>query len=128
MRAYLLAGRICCAIAEGISLNGRLGDGVGGSTIGACLSLDVGKQRLHDSAIQSLGATERGELEPDNEDGLEGEVPREVVKDDTERKALEEVEEAEDDPVREPLNVIVMRGRLERLHRKVCGHRPAEEV
>lgn len=51
----LLAGRIRCAIAEGISLARSLDvRGVGGSTIG--LRLHGGKRRPHDVAIQRLGA------------------------------------------------------------------------
>lgn len=42
---------------------------------------------------------EVGKLEPDNEDGLEGEIPRDVVKDSAKGEALEEVEGTEDGPV-----------------------------
>lgn len=67
-------------------------------------------------------------MQPQDEDALEGEVPGEVVENDAEREALKEVEEAEDDPVSEPLNVVVGRRRLDGLDREVGGHCPAEDV
>jgi len=60
-----------------------------------------------------LGTAEDRKLEPKNEEGLEGEVPGEVVKDDTECKAFKEIEEAEDDPIGEPLYVVLRASRLE---------------
>lgn len=48
------------------------------------------------------------ELEPEDEDGLEREVPGKVVEDDAEGEGLEEVEEAEDDPVGQPLDVVIV--------------------
>ena len=68
------------------------------------------------------------ELEPEDEDGLEGEVPGEVVQHDAERERLREVEEAEDDPVGEPLDVVGVTGRLDGLDGEVGGEDPAEEV
>lgn len=53
---------------------------------------------------------ESRELEPDDEETLEGKVPREIVQHNAERKALREREEAEHNPVREPLDVITMTG------------------
>jgi hypothetical protein len=60
-------------------------------------------------------------LEPDDEDGLEGEVPRDIVEDDTEGEGFEEVEETKDDPVGEPLYVIMRRGRFDGLEGEVSG-------
>ena len=68
------------------------------------------------------------ELEPEDEDGLERKVPGEVVEDDAEGEGLEEVEEAEDDPVGEPLDVIGMARRLEGLDGEEGGEGPADEV
>ena len=68
------------------------------------------------------------ELEPEDEQALEGEIPGEVVEHDTEGKALEEVEETEDNPVGQPLNVVLVTGRLERLDGEVRGEGPADEV
>lgn len=71
---------------------------------------------------------ECGELEPEDEEGLEGEVPREVVEHNAQREAFRKVEEAEDDPVREPLDVILMARSLERLDGEIRGEAPANEV
>ncbi len=71
---------------------------------------------------------ELGELEPEDEDALEGEVPGEVVEDDAEGEGLEEVEEAEDDPVSKPLDVVGVTRRLEGLDGEEGGERPADEV
>lgn len=67
-------------------------------------------------------------MEPDDEDGLEGEVPGEVVQDYTEREALSEVEEPEDDPICEPLDIILVSGGLEGFEREERGKSPANEV
>ena len=48
------------------------------------------------------------ELEPEDEDGLEDEVPWDVVEDEAEGEGLEEVEEAKDDPVGQPLDVVIV--------------------
>jgi len=61
------------------------------------------------------------ELEPDNKERLEGEVPRNIVEDDTEGEGFEEVEEAKYDPVGEPLYVVMGRGRFNGLERQVGG-------
>lgn len=60
-------------------------------------------------------------MEPDDEDGLEGEVPGEVVQDYTEREALSEVEEPEDDPICEPLDIILVSGGLKALNERNAG-------
>lgn len=64
---------------------------------------------------EKITYTEGRELEPDNESRLEGEVPGDVVEDDAEGEGFHEVEEAEHDPVGEPLDIIVRRGRLDGL-------------
>ena len=46
-------------------------------------------------------------MEPDDKEGLEGEVPRDIIEDDTEGERFKEVEKAKDDPVGEPLYVIM---------------------
>jgi len=74
-----------------------------------------------------LCAAESGQLEPDDEDRLEGKIPREVVKDNTKRDAFREVEKAKDDPVCEPLDVILVSGGLERLERKEGWNCPSNE-
>ena len=71
---------------------------------------------------------ELGELEPEDEDALEGKVPGEVVEDEAEGEALEEGEGAEDGPVGEPLDVILVSGALESLDGEVGGDGPADEI
>ena len=68
------------------------------------------------------------ELEPEDEDALEGEVPGDVVEDDTEADRLNEGEEAEDDPVREPLDVVLVAGGLKGLDREEGGKGPTDEI
>lgn len=60
--------------------------------------------------LKSKAYTESWQLEPEDEDGLEREVPGKIVKDNAQCKALEKVEEAKYNPVCEPLDVIVGRG------------------
>lgn len=67
------------------------------------------------SHLWKLTYSESRELEPDDENSLEGEIPREVVQDYTKCKALGEVEEAKDNPICKPLNIILVSGGLERL-------------
>jgi hypothetical protein len=68
------------------------------------------------------------ELEPENEDGLEGIVEGEIVEDDADGKRLDKVEKAEDHPVRQPLDVVLMPGRLECAEAEVGWESPADEV
>jgi len=79
---------------------------VTGGLDGASLA-EIGEERLQRIAISDFRTAESGELEPDHEESLEGEVPREVVKDDAESKALKEVEETKHDPISQPLYVIL---------------------
>ena len=67
-------------------------------------------------------------MEPDDEDGLEGEVPREVVQNHPEHEALSEIKQAKDDPICEPLDIILVSGALEGFEREECGKSPANEV
>lgn len=71
---------------------------------------------------------ESRELEPEDEDGLEGEIPGEVVEHETKGKGLCEVEEAEDDPVREPLDVVLSTWRFDGLEGKIGREGPADEI
>lgn len=70
----------------------------------------------------------RGQLQPDNEHGLERKIPGDVVEQGAERKALEEVEEAKDGPVCEPLDVVLCLWGLDGLEGEVGGEAPADEV
>lgn len=68
------------------------------------------------------------ELEPEDEDALEGKVPGEVIEHDAEGEALEEVEEAKDDPVCEPLDIVLVTGALEGLDGEEGREGPADKV
>jgi len=112
----------------GGTLTQTLGGAVTRRCNGARVLVDVGEDGLEDRKVQNLRAAEAGELEPDDEDGLEREVPGEVVQDGAESNALEEVEETEDDPVCEPLDVILVAGGLEGLERQDGGNGPTDDV
>lgn len=68
------------------------------------------------------------ELEPENEDGLEGIVEGEVVEEDAEGKRLDEIEKAKDNPIRQPLDVVILGRGLEGAEAEVGGKSPADEV
>ena len=69
-----------------------------------------------------------GELEPENENGLECIVEGEVVEEWAEGKGLDEIEEAKDDPVRQPLDVVILGRSLDGAETEVGGKSPADEV
>lgn len=68
------------------------------------------------------------ELEPEDENGLESVVEGEVVKEDAEGKRLDEIEETKNNPVRQPLDIIFVAGRLECAEAEVGRESPANEV
>jgi len=113
-------------------LLGVAGGGLGGGGLGVGsdnpLLVKTLEERLHNGTISDLSTSEGRELEPENEEGLEGEVPWEVVEDDAEGKGLDKVEETEDDPVSQPLNIILRSRGLEGLEGQVGGKSPTEEV
>jgi len=69
-----------------------------------------------------------GELEPENENGLEGIVEGEVVEDHADGKRLDEVEKAKDDPIGQPLDVVILTRGLKGAEAEVSGKSPADEV
>jgi len=73
----------------------------------ATLRAYVDKDRLDDIKVGNLGTSESRELEPNNEQRLESEIPRDVIKDNTKGEGLKEVEEAKDNPISEPLDIVV---------------------
>jgi len=81
-----------------------------------------------DMGKQGLSTAECWKLEPKNEDRLEREEPWDVVEDDREREALKEVEETENDPICQPLNVIRVSGGLEGFDGEISGEHPADKV
>lgn len=68
------------------------------------------------------------ELEPENEDSLEGEEEGEVVEDGTECEGLKEVEEAEHDPVGEPLQVVLVLRGLDGAEGHIGWETPSDKV
>lgn len=106
--------------------------GLGGSSRGAGVGLVDGllggeESRADDLAVDHLGTLGLGEHEPDDGKGLDGVVPGNVVEDDA-GEGLEEGEHAENDPVGEPLDVILGLGALESLEREVGGDEETDEV
>jgi len=83
---------------------------------------------VEDVEIENAGTPGGRELEPENKEGLECIVEWEVVKDWSQGKALEEVEESEYDPIGKPLNVILVLRRLDSLDGKIGRECPANEV
>ena len=75
--------------------------------------------------ITCLGS---GELEPEDKEGLEGIVEGEIVKDHSQGEGFKEIEEAENNPVGEPLDIIIVTGRLESLEREISWEEPSNEV
>ena len=71
---------------------------------------------------------ESRKLEVKDEEGLECKIPGEVVQHRPQREALGEVEETENNPVCQPLDVIACAGGLEGLDGEVGREEPAEEV
>lgn len=106
--------------------------GLGGGSRSAGVGLVNGLLGGEESGADDLGVDHLGTLglrehEPDNGKRLDGVVPGNVVKDDA-GEGLEEGEHAEDDPVGEPLDVILGLRALEGLEREVGGDEETEEV
>lgn len=106
--------------------------GLGGSSRGAGVGLVNGllggeESGADDLAVDHLGTLGLGEHEPDNGKGLYGVVPGNVVEDDA-GEGLEESEHAENNPVGEPLDVILRLGALKSLEGEVGGDEEADEV
>ena len=80
-----------------------------------------------DPGVDGLGTLGLRKHQPDNGERLDGVVPRNVVEDDA-GEGLKEGEHAEDDPVGEPLDVILGLRGLECLEREVGGNEEADEV
>lgn len=71
---------------------------------------------------------EVGQLKPQNKDSLECEIPWDVVEDKPQGNALCQVEESKDDPVGEPLDVILWRGAFQGFKGEVRGEGPCDKV
>ena len=69
-----------------------------------------------------------GQLQPQHKHGLERIVPRHIVENESRRNALRKVEKAKDDPVGEPLDVILCAGELKGFKGEVGGEGPSDKV
>jgi len=94
----------------------------------AGLRADVEEDRLQKVEVDGLGATEGRELEPHDQDRLEGKVPGDIIEEDAKGEAFQKVEEAEDHPVGEPLDVVMGRRRLDSLEGQIGWETPPYEI
>ena len=71
---------------------------------------------------------ESRELEPEDEYGLESVIPGNIVEHQSQCDTLGESEEPKDDPVSQPLDIIIASGRLDSLDRKISRKQPSNEI
>lgn len=105
--------------------------GRGGGRVGVDLprlGLALLEQGPQGRVVDPLGSTGLGEHQPDGSGQLDGKVVRDVVENHTERGGFDIVEETKDDPVTQPLGVVTLLRRLERVASEVGGEGPADEV
>jgi hypothetical protein len=81
-----------------------------------------------DAEIEGASTASLRELEPENEEGLEGIVEWKVIENWSQGDGFEEVEETEDDPVCEPLDIIFVTRAFDSLEGEISGKSPANEV
>lgn len=72
--------------------------------------------------------TKRWELKPKDGNRLDREVPRDVIKNNAESKGFQEIEKTKNDPICEPLDVVVSAGTFNSLEGKVSGNTPSYKV
>lgn len=111
------------ALAEALSSDVVVGLGSRDST-----RVGVGEHRLEHSVVSLLSAPSDRKLEPEDKNSLGGKIPGEVIQNRAECNAFGEVECAEHDPIGEPLNVVCMARRLERLEGEISRKAPANEI
>jgi hypothetical protein len=104
------------------------GGGLSGCVLTLCLLLCVGQNWAQNVDVESAGTLGSGELEPEDKEGLEGIIEGEIVKDRSQGERFKEVEESENDPVGEPLDVILVSGCLDSLEREISWEEPSDEV
>jgi len=104
------------------------GAGAGGGCNNGAVLDEADEQGPEEAVVQLLCAASSGELEPDDEEGLQGEVPGEVAENGADGEGLDKVEEAKDDPVCEPLGVIGGLVRLNGEEGEVRGESEANQV
>jgi hypothetical protein len=111
------------------SLGVRDGDsGLRGGNTTTLVVGDAGQSGLESGIVELLGTAELREVEVHDEDGLDGEVPGDIVEDEAKSEALGQVEETEDDPVGEILDVIGVSGGLDGAEGEVGGEEEADEI
>jgi len=115
-----LLGSTLLALSEVVGL----GPQVGGSR--PRLVEVSAKSGLKERSEDDLGTTESGKCQPQQEHKLEGEVEGEPV-DDVDQ-ALNHGEESENDPVSEPLGIVILLGGEEGIQGVVSGDDEAGEV
>jgi hypothetical protein len=104
------------------------GGSLSGCVVTLCLLLCVGHDWAQDVEVENAGTLGSGELEPEDEEGLEGIVEGEIVKDHSQGEGFKEIEEAENNPVGEPLDIVIVTGCLESLEREISWEEPSDEV
>jgi len=78
--------------------------------------------------VECLCTAELRKLKPQDECSLEREVEWEVIKDNSEGKCFQEIEESEDDPVGEPLDIVLYTGAFDCLEGQIGRKSPSNEV
>jgi len=99
-------------------------------SIGGTLGLlsGVGHDWAQDAEIEGASTASLRELEPENEEGLEGIVEWKIIKDHSQSDRFSEVEETEDNPVCEPLDIIFVTRAFDGLEGEISGKSPSNEV
>lgn len=90
--------------------------------------LDVANHGPEEVEVENLSTSGGREHEPDGEKGLENKVHRNPVENRPQTHGLDEVERTKDDPIGQPLLVIVGLRRLNGQDGKISGESPADEV
>jgi len=91
-------------------------------------SRDVCQNRLESGDIHDLSTPNIRQLKPEQQDRLQRIVPREVVKNESQCDALLQVDKAKDDPVGEPLDVILRGGAFQGFKGEVGREGPCDKV
>jgi len=114
-------------VVEGGGGGGGVGRG-GAARVLRALAPEVVEDGTEGRVVEGLGTPGGRKLEPENESGLDGEVPGNIVQDETESDALDEGEPSKDDPVCQPLDIVIVTGGFESAEGEVGGEGPSDEV
>lgn len=105
-----------------------LGKGVRCTERSLASRLDVANHGSEEVEVENLSTSGGREHEPDGEKGLENKVHRNPVENRPQTHGLDEVKRTKDDPIGQPLLVIVGLRRLNGQDGKVSGESPADKV